>query len=277
MNSAANHVECTHLRAVGRDGCPACRRAARWRETAGVVPAGPVRDHLDTLRRAGLSLAHVAALTGLGMATVNRLRAGRNATVLATTADAILAVPLPAVAQLAPNDVVDATGTRRRVQGLMRAGHPVARIAASAGVHYTILGDVLAGSTLVTARTHLGVARTYDELWDARPDTSTPQRANASRHAQARAEVAGWPMPAAWDDDDIDDPDASPAEAPDAVVPGRFVLDLDEWVFLVRGGENSDRAAARCGVTPAAVERAAHRARRADVLALLAATHLAAA
>lgn len=42
-------------------------------------------------------------------------------------------------------------------------------------------------------------------------------------------------------------------------------LDLDEWWWLVEGGEDPVRAAGRCGVSITAVARAANRAGRAKL------------
>jgi hypothetical protein len=93
------------------------------------------------------------------------------------------------------------------------------------------------------------VMRLYDEL------SGTPGPSNIGRR---RAVARGWAPPLAWDD--IDDPN----ETPNLGQRTRGI-DIDEWLYLVRNGEEPNRAAERCGVQITAVERAAHRQGRPDV------------
>lgn len=238
-----------------------------WCEVCGDrVDPTPAREHLAELRAAGLNVPSVALASGLPEATVRRLRAGADPTIRSATAAAILAVPLSGVAQLVGQ--VDATGTHRRIHALMRCGWPVAQIAARSGLTRTGLYKAL-GAARVLDGTASAVARAYEALWDAEPDVSTPALAAAVRRTRRTAEAAGWAPPAAYDDDDLDNPAApEPVDvAPDEDVP----VDLDEWLFLVRNDEDPERAAARCGVSLATVERAARadKQNRPDVLAEL--------
>jgi len=163
---------------------------------------------------------------------------------------------------------VDVTGARRRLRALVRVGYPKSVLARHVGISEHAVEKILTAATCrVNPGTAAAVVRAYDELWDVAPDTSTARRAADAAHARQRAEAEGWPPPLAWDDDDIDDP-AAP-EPVDAAAPGRVgggSLDVDEWLFLVRHDEDPERAAARCGVTLSAVEQAARRHSRIDVL-----------
>ena len=238
-------------------------------ESPDYIDPRPAREHLAALRDAGLGVRRAALLAGLPTTTLRRIAAGERARIHAATAAAILAVPLPDVEQLAAVVSVDGTGTRRRIQALMRNGWPVPQIASRAGLARQTLYNALDGGR-VAASTAATMALAYDELWDAAPDDSTPELAAFVARARAQAEAAGWPPPMAWDDDAIDDP-AMPRPVDAVGASGRLRLDLDEWAFLVRGGEEAERAAARFGVTLGAVEQAAGPSRHArpDVLALM--------
>jgi hypothetical protein len=96
---------------------------------------------------------------------------------------------------------VDSTGTRRRLQALAVMGWPSEAIGARLGVQ----GRVVAGwryGPRVDRSTAARVARLYDELWDKRgPSNSTA----------VRARNKGWLPPLAWNDEDLDRPDARPS------------------------------------------------------------------
>ena len=73
----------------------------------------------------------------------------------------------------------------------------------------------------------------------------------------------GWAPPLAWDEDDLDDPNAQPwlePERPDAD------LNMAEFMRLLDCGEPPEQAATRVGVTLGAIEAAARRHGRDDVL-----------
>lgn len=95
---------------------------------------------------------------------------------------------------------VDAVGTRRRLQALCALGWARQALADRLGVTARAVNYFLKAER-VNASTALRVREVYDELW-LTPGTSARARADAQR--------AGWASPLAWDDDEIDDPDASP-------------------------------------------------------------------
>jgi lambda repressor-like predicted transcriptional regulator len=231
-----------------------------------------VRAHVAELQAAGLSLRAISAMSGVNYCTVRNLVAGRLPRVRPATAARLTAVAINGVLDQVDSGRINSTGTRRRLQALMRAGWPVQQIAAQAEVHRGALDRVLRGG-LVTITAARAVALAYDRLWNSAPDVSTPEQAAAVRRAQRRAEAAGWAPAMAWDDDTIDNPAApEPVDVvADPAADENRPVDLDEWLFLVHSGEHPERAAARFGVTLSAVEVAASpkRHNRPDVLAEL--------
>lgn len=101
-----------------------------------------------------------------------------------------------------PSPMVDATGTRRRIQGLLALGWSLQQLGDRVGVtgacvcHWTVRPRV----TQVTA---VRVRRLYDDL-----SMTVPAGWMAER-ARRQAKRKGWPVPLTWDDDSIDDPTAT--------------------------------------------------------------------
>jgi hypothetical protein len=160
----------------------------------------------------------------------------------------------------------DASGTRRRIQALMRCGWPLAKLEARLGVSREIEEVVRPGGRVVvrpfTAR---AVAALYDELWDQPPPRAGRYDRAGSTRARNRAVAGGWPPPLGWDETPgphcIDDPDATPA-------PGWERGERREWgvvtadaVELAGFGVDPELIAVRLGVKAATVERALERYR----------------
>ena len=108
--------------------------------------------------------------------------------------------------------LTDATGTRRRIQALMRCGWSVSLLATRLGQPRQVLRAKLHVRGRVTPATAAAVRALYDDLWDRPPPEGTRFERRAATMARRYAEDRGWPPPCAWDDDRIDDPDASPAD-----------------------------------------------------------------
>lgn len=158
------------------------------------------------------------------------------------------------------NSWVDATGTRRRIQALGALGHTFATISEESGVVKTQVARIARGSARadepkVAQSTADKIRGAYDRLSMVLGDSVV---------TRSRAARKGWVPPLAWTDELIDDPAASPAGVREKDPHG---LDLDDWWYLVRSGEDPERAAERCGVTIDAVERSAYRAGRAELAA----------
>ncbi len=97
--------------------------------------------------------------------------------------------------------LVDPCGTHRRIRALMALGHSGATISATVGYSRSHATEVLKSTCWLLPGTVATYRRAYDHL-SMVPGTSAVTR--------ARAAARGWPTPLAWDDANIDDPDAQP-------------------------------------------------------------------
>lgn len=101
--------------------------------------------------------------------------------------------------------LVDSIGTGRRLQALCAIGYTCTDLAVRLGMPATHKSRVArlatAGHPHILPRTADAVAKLYNELWD-KPGPSQINRVRAPRK--------GWVPPQAWDDETIDDPDATP-------------------------------------------------------------------
>lgn len=151
-----------------------------------------------------------------------------------------------------PSPLIDATGTRRRIQALNAIGWDNGRIMKRLGM------DPYGSRTLFRgARVHQNtaakVARVYDEL------SMTPGPSVRARlHAQRR----GYAPPLAWDDDTIDDPNA----VPDLGAPDDDTAWADDVAELIDAGCSWDEIAKRLGLKPDSLDSKCRRHGRTDLL-----------
>jgi DNA-binding NarL/FixJ family response regulator len=236
--------------------CDACRNAGRtYRRRLGYdrvngisrrIDATQTRHHAERLIARGWTQAQISTASGLNSAQVSEVLAGRYATVSPRTSAAILTVPLDSTPPI-QRGMIDATGTRRRLQALMVLGHTPADIARRAGLGISSLQQTTNGTWKQIRATHaMKVARVYREL--------SLMPAPPSRFAeQARndAMTRGWHGPMAWDD--IDNPacQPDPAEptAPQHVHP-------DDVAKLAARGLDDHQIGQRLGLSPRTVLRA---------------------
>jgi hypothetical protein len=172
--------------------------------------AQPVRDHVTAVRAAtGMSVTQFAARAGLDQTTVNKILTSGQATVTTVVAAKIRAVT-PAAAR--PDaGLVDATGARRRLQGLTWAGYTAGDVAAVAGVTvHTVRGIRNGTRPRIFAGTDRKVTAAYDALLRRPRAPGTPAARKTAAMARALAARHGWLSPWTWDDDNIDDPAATP-------------------------------------------------------------------
>ncbi|MFI6302139.1 hypothetical protein ACIBCH_09725 [Amycolatopsis thailandensis] len=205
--------------------CNICRAAntaysqKRYRRDAlrrsATVDSAPVREHVLRLKAAGLGFPRIAELAGIHKQTVQYLMrgaAGRDSgpsrRIRRSTAELILAVD-PDTA--APKDlaVVDATGTRRRLQALCVLGWSQSALAERLGLSQQNLNILIHGGGVRWARSRQ-VARLYDEMWNQKPVEETAVQRRDVAAVRRFAAGHGWVPPMAWDDDTIDDPKARP-------------------------------------------------------------------
>jgi hypothetical protein len=157
--------------------------------------------------------------------------------------------------------VVDATGTRRRLQALMRMGWTTAELAARGGWNTPEAVQMIARRDMVNHANRDRVARLYDALaMIPGPSSLTAQRA-------ARA---GWAPPLAWDDID-NDPEPYHEELPQQVrrvlargeQPAAFRVEDAEW--MADADETLSGACRRLGITQDSLWKACDREGRLDV------------
>ena len=178
------------------------------------VDAAPVREHVKALGQQGVGYKRVAALAGLAPSTVLKITTrdpGRadglpQQRVTPDTAVRILAVRAT-LDTVTDGASIDATGTRRRLQGLHARGWSRRALAIRLGMEHNALRLAFVNGT-VSGRLARAVRDVYEDLWDQAPPASTGhERASITRTLRWAA-AHRWPVPAAWDDDQIDDPAA---------------------------------------------------------------------
>lgn len=240
------------------------------------VDAEPVREHLRRINAAGMSYAGICERLGLPQSnSIQHLMWGRGQygpgqKVKRETAELILAY-WPSPEDFPDSALIDATGTRRRVEALAVRGWARHLIATRMGLDVKYFRKVV-GRQKVTARVARGVCEAYNAWWNQDPLEHGVPLSSVSR-VKADAERNGFHGPLAWDDDTIDNPHALPVT--DAVAPvvtegenvaarwlmGESVIlgaadrrevlaHLFEWT-----NDTTAEIAEQLGMTPAAAER----------------------
>ncbi|MCV7208338.1 hypothetical protein [Mycolicibacterium canariasense] len=160
--------------------------------------------HLATLRAAGLGHRRLSKLTGLSRPTLQQIP--RVTRVSRKTRDAILAVPIPVTALFhpvfAPGTQISAIGSQRRLRALAAIGWDSETVGALLGGSRHRVTTITSGrQTKVT----VARARTIAELFN-----QLHMKPGPSAKARRLAELKGWDVPFAWDEDTIDNPSAEP-------------------------------------------------------------------
>lgn len=231
--------------------CPDCRHACAVYEQQRqlkiargeprLVDAAPVRAHIQALRDAGMGIPSIAAAAGMDRRCTRQLLTRQ--CVQARTARRILAIrPDPAY--------VDATGTRRRIQALVRIGWPLDELAARSGT--SSIRVVAYRSTRVHRTTAAKVRVLYDEL---------SMILGPSALSVRRATEKGWPPPLAWDEAAIDNPAATAQGMPTRRLRRAADIAEDAAEHLARGCTRA-QAAERLGITRNTLDAALSRARK---------------
>ena len=99
---------------------------------------------------------------------------------------------------------VDATGTKRRLMGLARLGYSLSEIGREIGSTQQNLSVLLHKRKHVYRETRDKIAALADEL------SMTTNTAPYSERTRQHAIECGYPSLWAWDDNDIDNPEATP-------------------------------------------------------------------
>jgi len=236
------------------------------------VPADPARDHVRNLQAQGMGWKRIARAAGIDCSVMWKLLYGDpsrpqapSSRIRPATEAKILGVTL----NLAGGAKVDSTGTTRRIQALVAVGWSQSKIAARLGVtpaNFTALAHGRRGVTTARAK---AVAALYDQLWDQTPPHTEWRDHIAYSRSLSYAAKAGWVVPMAWDEDAIDDPDATPDLGEQEQVAHRpqkfsiedvdFILDNDPLTI--------DQLADRLHVSRNTIEIRLARSDRRDLLA----------
>lgn len=236
--------------------CDLCRDAGRryrlrlgYDRVNGVqrrVDGTQTRVHIERLIARGWTQKQIAAAAGLNSATVSEALSARYATVHRNTATAILKVELDRTPPI-PRLIVDAIGTRRRLQALMVLGYTMADVARRVGVGVSSLQQTADGRwDAIRSTTAQKVARVYRQL-----STAPAPRTLWSEKSRNEAMAQGWHGPMAWAD--IDDPQCVP-DPDEPTAPGH--VHAEDVAELVARGLDDQQIGQRLGVSPRTVLRA---------------------
>lgn len=275
LHKVANHIHGTRACYVlDKCRCLPCSKANSVAQATRVraklygrydkyVDAEPVRAHVRALTDSGIGLKQIVKVGGASQGTLWKLMYGKkkpdgsqtpSRRVLRTTAERLYAIA-PEPQHLADGARIEAHGTRRRLQGLVAIGYSQSYLADRLGWGAANFGNMLHHRGHVTVATARAVEALYDEL-AMTPRVGTDQRTRISiSRARNYAAYMMWLPPLAWDDDDIDNPFATPAEM---VADGRRDV-VEDFDWLVDNGESLEQAAERLGVALASIERTRER------------------
>jgi transcriptional regulator with XRE-family HTH domain len=126
------------------------QQAGTW---APFTPTGPVRDHIDQLREAGMTSEQIARASGVSVSTLTRLF--KVTRLSATAAEAILAVRPPEQPAAAPDSA-------RQLQALVADGWTIEQLAAAAGLSDRTVWQAVHGYTTPSRRTTAAVGQLYE-------------------------------------------------------------------------------------------------------------------
>jgi hypothetical protein len=246
--------------------------AYRGREVTERVNPDRARRHILKLRDRGIGARTVEAATGISSFSIFKIAAGEREWIGADTEAAILSYKTPPLTALTDRSRIEGIGTHRRIRALQAIGWSLRDIAERVGCTGSNIGEVLRHDR-VRAKTARAISEVYEDLWN-KPAPEGYRRTKSLIAARAN----GWAPPLAWNDDEIDDPDATPdvGDTPDRVNggTGRRSTDVAEDVaFLLEHDPTltSAQLADRLGYQgKSAIQHALDRAGRRDLLARLA-------
>lgn len=214
-----DRCRCTACTAANTAASRAANRERAYGRRPPLTDAGPVHDHLVTLRAAGVGVERIAGLAGMSVSYIRTLAVSDRGHSPATrrirpsTAARILSIDI-ADDHRAPHSRVDATGTRRRLQALAAIGWSPELLAAELDRRTSSLRRSMT-SPSVTARTARDVTALYERLSNTAPPRDTSKQGAAVDASRAHAVARGWLPPMSWDDIDTDAPPrAAPAQPP---------------------------------------------------------------
>ncbi|MFI6854534.1 hypothetical protein [Streptomyces sp. NPDC050416] len=189
------------------------RRLIGYGQWQPFTDAEPARRHVLAIQATGMGLAGIAKHTGVNRGSLDHLLYGSPpippaAQIRTENAQALLAY-WPSLDDYEDRAIIDATGTRRRMQALAVAGWPSKAIHQRVQVGNFQTIEKLRARTKVTARLARVIRDFYDEV-SAKTAEDYGVEAWVAGRTRTYAAKAQWAGPEAWDPDTIDDPEAQP-------------------------------------------------------------------
>lgn len=176
----------------------------QWR---GLVDSAAVVEHCQELVAAGMSNRQIAAACGAGRSSVDRLTSDNPPELIMVATEERLMAVKPPTDGPRDRDYVNGLGAARRLQALTAIGYTPEDLAPLLGAGPQAVRRWRRQFwDQITFATHRRIAALYARL-EGTPGSSADARTYAVEH--------GYLSPLAWDDDDIDDPNAQPATGPD--------------------------------------------------------------
>ncbi|MER6488759.1 hypothetical protein ABT264_35085 [Streptomyces virginiae] len=214
------------------------------------VDAEPVRQHILRLQGIGVTPNRIKILTGLPLRTITGfLEAShypsnvrcRKRNTRREVAEKIMGIPVDADLAF----LVDATGTRRRIQALAAIGWPQKQLAQRLGLNHKHVSHIMRRGQILN-RTASAVTAAYEELRNGSAEKFGVSKIGANR-ARARATANRWAPPKYWAKypDAIDDPHFTPEYG--MTKPQRLAEEA-VWMVTVAGVPRTE-AATRLGLT----------------------------
>lgn len=227
-----------------------CKAHAKaWLNQNPTIPAKTVANHIEQLLVAGISMERLCAITGMQRRQMVRFKTQKFVTKAVATR--VLSVPIPALWWKTAPDNADvlSTGTARRLQALTAMGYTSAELCRVSGYKRRQLSQVIHGHSVCVLASS---ARRVDEAFRTM-QLVPPLPSERSRRAQNRAQKYGWVVPMAWDEEDIDNPFATPRVA-------NRLSTIDTYRELNAQGMSDTEIARELGIKPESLKRTLERA-----------------
>ena len=176
---------------------------------------GPTNDEalaaLDRLVEDGFRTVTIARATGQSETHISIMKGARARGESPTLRHATRAA-LVAMDRNRPQDAtVLGHGAARRLQALAAIGWPMGMLAREVDMSKSTLQHYrVHRSERIPRAAHEAICEVYDRVWSRPPVATTPDVQRAITRAKNEAKAYGWASPLAWDDEALDDLDASP-------------------------------------------------------------------
>jgi len=286
-----HHKQVTHVHGtyacyvLDRCHCTPCStERSRWERTTSrakaygrwdnLVDATPAREHITALAAQGMGLKRIVAVSDISQGLLWKLIYGKrhkdgsripSVRITKSAHARILAIRL----DLADGAKISSIGTTRRIQALVAVGWSQSKIAARLAIGRANFTALAQGRTGVTTARAKAVADLYDQLWNTAPPRAEWRDKIAYTRSIRYAALAGWVVPMAWDEDTLDNPEATPDLGQVSLLNGRpMKFELEDIDFILDNDPLTiDQLADRLHVTRDTIEHRLARTDRRDLLA----------